>query len=357
MIFEPASTILFIGIMAFSVLLATLINYYHKFTKKPVASTFPDDIYHKIKPTLDAFEERRRRLKFLSNLINYIIFIGVGYLCYRALAFTIYDFLILPALLLLPLLLIIKFQFFRLKKFTKEYKTEVMQLFVKLTHESFELNPTGYIAVSELEKSGLYAFPEYIKTSNVSGEDHIQGNIEGIKVQVSDLEVFKGEQKEVGLVFSGNFMIAEFPDDIFRGETYVIPDFEGSGLMKEVLHTVSNKKTFKVPGERVDFRYPDFEKVYDVVSTNAEEAKYLIDKPMMEFLLQLDRSIHDKVLVALSMKGRYIYMGVLFNYLKLEPSLHHPVNTPFILERIYLYMNLLIAMVRHVKKTVDLKSP
>lgn len=347
---------LLIAVVLPSFLIPTLINYYHLFNNTSLdRSTFSADIMPKLSDTLSRFEKRRKILKVLSDILNYLIFGFIGYVSYwffntfEPVHYRLYFFV----LLLIPALLLLKLPFFNLKQFTRKYKKEVMQRFLAITHESLRYEPKGMVPVKDLKRSGLYGFDTHIGNNSLTkltGEDLIEGLVDGVHIKISDIEAFKGESKEVGLIFSGNFMVADFEDITFEGETFITPDFSESGLVNDILHEVASKKTFKVDGEKVKFNFPDFERIYDVYTTNEQEAKKLLTRKLTDKMLQLDNKLHDKVLVALTIKGKSLFIGVLFNFLKMEPRLRYSVTMPHILERNYLYINLMLSIVEEVKK-------
>ena len=81
------------------------------------------------------------------------------------------------------------------------------------------------------------------------------------------------------------FQIAGFQKD-FQGHT-----------------TVLRNSLFKLSfsGSRVKLENPDFEKTFDVYSTDQIEARYLLSPSMMERLLALDREFNKNITISFKM--------------------------------------------------------
>ncbi len=83
-------------------------------------------------------------------------------------------------------------------------------------------------------------------------------------------------------IFKGFFFIADFQKD-FQGHT-----------------TILRNSLFKLSssGSRVKLENPDFEKTFDVYSTDQIEARYLLSPSMMERLLALDREFNKNITIS-----------------------------------------------------------
>ena len=83
-------------------------------------------------------------------------------------------------------------------------------------------------------------------------------------------------------IFKGFLFIADFHKE-FQGETTVLRD----SFFK-----------IKMGASRVKMENPDFEKVFDVFSTNQIEARYLITPSMMERMLKLDSNFKKGITIS-----------------------------------------------------------
>lgn len=304
--------------------------------------------------TIRKFEKRRVVLKWISDILNVAIFMFVGYLSFLffsnesgKLSYKLYFFILLT----LPLLLLIKRPFFRLKRFTRQFKNQVMTLLIKSVHPALGYKADGVLPLEIIKDSEIFNLHNFAKelNKNYQGEDLIYGEVNGVGLAFSDVEAFSGIGKEVKLVFTGTFLSADFPFD-FKGKTFVVPDLSASGFKEDLLSkSVTNKKTFSTEGERIDLVDPTFEKVYDVFSTNEEEARYIMSPQLRKALLKLDGEANDKVVVALSFIGNQVFIGMLFNYLKFEPSLNIPLNKMNILCYAYNQLSLVLEVVAEIQ--------
>ncbi|MDN4164336.1 DUF3137 domain-containing protein [Cytophagales bacterium LB-30] len=300
------------------------------------------------------FEKRRVLLKWVSDILNVAIFAFVGYLSFLFFSsdsgkysYKVYLFILLT----LPLLLLIKRPFFNLKRFTRQYKNQVLSLLIKAVNPALGYKSDGVLPLEIIKDSEIFNLQHFANelNKNYQGEDLIYGEVNGVGLAFSDVEAFSGIGKEVKLVFTGTFLSADFPFD-FKGKTFVVPDLSASGFKEDLLSkSVTNKKTFKTEGDRVDLVDPTFEKIYDVFSTNEEEARYIMSPQLRKSLLKLDGEANDKVVVALSFIGNQVFIGMLFNYLKFEPSLNIPLDRMNILTYAYNQLNLVLEVVAEIQ--------
>ena len=305
---------------------------------------------------LDAFEEERLKHQKRSDVINLVLFSIFGGTSWAY--FTQLDPRMAKAyffaLLFFGGIMWIKSRFFLLRKFTKEYKTEVLGGLIAGLDPRLEYTQDKRVGNEALRDSGLFGLTKVMESNeplSIEGEDYIHGSLgEGVDLQISDLEVYRGEGEQVRLVFAGTFLVVEFPEP-FEAETYVMPDFSGAGVLQDLLHQVSNKKTFVVEAQQVQLNNPEFEKVYDVFSTKEESTKNLINSKVQEHLLALDNKSADKVLVACSFKGNRMYMGSLFTNLRFEPSLHRPVNRAEDWQMIYTQLELYLQLINALQQS------
>ena len=303
---------------------------------------------------LDAFEEERLKHKRRSDLWDMILFTVFGGLSWAY--FTQLDprmaRLYFLVLLMFAAIMWIKSRFFRLKNFTVEYKQEVLGGLIAGLDYRLEYARNQRVPNQELANSGLFGIADVMdgKTPlTLEGEDYIHGEIDGINLQISDLELYKGEGEQVRLVFTGTFLVAEFPKP-FAGDIYVMPDFSEVHLLQDMLHQVANKKTYKVEAPQVAIDDADFEKVYEVYGSDISATEALLTSGVRAQLMALDGKSDDTVQVACSFRGNYLYLGSLFSNLQFEPKLHRPVNRPEDWQAIYTQISLYLSLLAEVQK-------
>ena len=147
-------------------------------------------------------------------------------------------------------------------------------------------SPNNGVSEDLFRNSGLFTSPDRYHT-----EDLIQGRVgktdfccaeihaEERKTRVNS----KGQTSHYWVdIFKGFFFIADFQKD-FQGHT-----------------TILRNSLFKLSssGSRVKLENPDFEKTFDVYSTDQIEARYLLSPSMMERLLALDREFNKNITIS-----------------------------------------------------------
>ena len=152
--------------------------------------------------------------------------------------------------------------------------------------ENAVFTPEEGIKESTFRNCALFTSPDRYHT-----EDLIQGRVgktdfccaeihaEERKTRVNS----KGQTSHYWVdIFKGFFFIADFQKD-FQGHT-----------------TILRNSLFKLSssGSRVKLENPDFEKTFDVYSTDQIEARYLLSPSMMERLLALDREFNKNITIS-----------------------------------------------------------
>ena len=133
---------------------------------------------------------------------------------------------------------------------------------------------------------GLFTSPDRYHT-----EDLIQGRVG--KTDFSCAEVHAEERKTR---VNSKGQTSHYWVDIFKGFLFIADfqkDFQGHT-------TVLRNSLFKLSfsGSRVKLENPDFEKTFDVYSTDQIEARYLLSPSMMERLLALDREFNKNITIS-----------------------------------------------------------
>lgn len=272
-------------------------------------------------------EARRKRIKMASDVSNYVIF-----LVFALISNWFFNLegdrnkLYVFVLILLPLMFKIKGPFFKLKKFTRDYKHQVMNHLIRTVHPSLGYEQDEVVPLDSIETSEMFNLHEFADSKgekNYKGEDLVFGEINGVGLAFSDVEARTGMGKDNKMVFDGTFFIAEFPDS-FSGKTFVVPDFSKTSMFSQMVKgdKVSSKKSFNMAGEKVDLHHEGFEKIYDIYSTDKEEVNRLFTQMLIDNMILLDSKSNDKVLVAFSFIDNKLYIGMLFNYLQFEPDIN-----------------------------------
>lgn len=173
------------------------------------------------------------------------------------------------------------------KRYQASFKHQVMGRLVSTLFPSFKYSPEGSIAKSTYAYSQL--FPR--SYDSYAGEDYCQGRVRETDVEFSELhtqyKVRSGKNTRWVTIFNGVFVHADFHKHL-KGRTFVTPDLAekvlGSwlgGLLQDAATMVDNR------GERIRLEHPEFEKQFAVMSTNPQEARYVLTPAMQEKILGL----------------------------------------------------------------------
>ena len=146
-------------------------------------------------------------------------------------------------------------------------------------------SPNNGVSEELFRNSGLFTSPD-----RYHAEDLIEGCLDKTSFICSEVhaEERRARSTKNGVqyywedIFKGFLFIADFHKE-FQGETTVLRD----SFFK-----------IKMGASRVKMENPDFEKVFDVFSTNQIEARYLITPSMMERMLKLDSNFKKGVTIS-----------------------------------------------------------
>lgn len=166
--------------------------------------------------------------------------------------------------------------------YKKEVITKVLQSFC----EDAAFIPEQGIDENVFINSNLFISPDRYHT-----EDLIKGRVGKTVFRCAEVHAeekktsvnSKGQTRTYWVdIFKGFIFIADFHKD-FQGQTTVVRN----SLLK-----------WNFSGSRVKLENPDFEKIFDVYSTNQVEARYLLSPSMMEQLVALDRGMNKSIKIS-----------------------------------------------------------
>ena len=166
------------------------------------------------------------------------------------------------------------------------YKKEVIAQVLQSFCENATFTPEQGIHESEFRNCGLFTSPDRYHT-----EDLIEGR-KG-KTAFCCAEVH-AEERKTRVDSKGR--TSHYWVDIFKGFLFIADfqkDFQGHT-------TVRRNSLFKLSfgGSRVKLENPDFEKTFDVYSTDQVEARYLLSPSMMERLLKLEKELNKDITIS-----------------------------------------------------------
>lgn len=235
-----------------------------------------DSLAQKLAPTLQVLENKRKELlrKGRSEgLIYAAIFLVVGVIALLILKLEgIFGPIVIVVVSVIIFITCINN---KSKIFSFFYKEEVVDEIIHAFCPNATYSPNNGVSEDLFRNSGLFTSP-----NRYHAEDLIEGCLDKTSFICSEVhaEERRARSTKNGVqyywedIFKGFLFIADFHKE-FQGETTVLRD----SFFK-----------IKMGASRVKMENPDFEKVFDVFSTNQIEARYLITPSMMERMLKLD---------------------------------------------------------------------
>lgn len=243
-----------------------------------------DSLYEKLTPALTQLENKRLELKKKGTnaglvaggiciLIGIIITVWTG-----GNSFGFYISLIIGIIILVGCI------HGQSKELSQYYKRDIIATIINSLCENSSFIPENGISEQQFMSSGLFN----TSPDRYSSEDMITGQVGKTSFACSEIVAeerrvstdSKGHRTERWVdIFKGFFFIADFQKD-FQGQTVV---YRNSWI----------KLNFR--NQRVKLENPEFEKKFDVYSTDQVEARYLLTPGMMEKLLELDRKFPGKI--------------------------------------------------------------
>ena len=274
------------------------------------------EIYQEIYPTLEEMEQKR--LEFLAKGRK-IIYIGGGMAVLIGLVWLVAltqtgD---LPHLfLILGILTVIGcsgYYVHQRNKVINVYKSVVIPKIISSVDSSYYYNAKRYINESQFKESQLFKKPD-----RYNGEDYISGRLGKTDFELSEVHAEYETRDKDGdssyhTIFKGLFMIADFHKD-FQGHTVVIPDKGGEGWFGRLVKRSSRKGM-----EIAKMENADFEKLFDVYTTDQVEARYILSMSMIENIMRLKGAFGSKIHMAFL--NSCVYIAIEWKFDILEPNL------------------------------------
>lgn len=227
------------------------------------------------------------------------------------------------------------------------FKDQIIEKIIHFIDASLVYDKMDCIQEKEFRRSGI--FPQ--DYDRYSGNDLVQGTIDGVNVRFSDLHVeekhrTKNGKEEWHTLFQGLFLVADFNKD-FRGATFVFPDFaqRSLGLIGEWIQSLNTTK-----GELIKLDHTEFEKLFVVYGDDQIESRYILSHALMEKIVEFQKKTGKQV--SLSFVHSQMYLCV--DYKK---ELFEPILSQSLLEFVHIqnYFELL-AMIIGIVDTFKLNE-
>lgn len=161
---------------------------------------------------------------------------------------------------------------------TKTYKGLVVHRVVKALGAGLTYKPE-----SSLTERAFLAMELFADTpTSFTSEDEIGGRKDNVSYSIHEVRATRRQGKHTVTVFHGLMIRLDFNKN-FRGKTSVVPNGEAvstGSLLGRVLSIAGRQSKNAVRLEN-----PEFERMFDVYSTDDQEARYLLTPKLMELVL------------------------------------------------------------------------
>lgn len=173
------------------------------------------------------------------------------------------------------------------------FKEEVIAKIVQFVDPSLQYQVNQHISEKEYTTSELFSHD----FDRLSGNDLVQGSINGVSLKFSDLHVAKRKEDKEGRehfesIFQGLFFVADF-NKTFTCKTFIFPDgVSVLGILGEWMQGLNKSK-----GELVKLDNDLFEKFF-VVYGDQIESRYILSPSLMERILAFKEKIGKALLIS-----------------------------------------------------------
>lgn len=290
-----------------------------------------DSLAQKLAPTLQVLENKRK--EFLrkgrsEGLIYAAVFLIVGVITLLILKLEgIFGPIVIVVISVIIFITCINN---KSKIFSSFYKEEVVDEIIHAFCSNATYSPNDGVGEDLFKNSGLFTSPD-----RYHAEDLIEGCLDKTSFVCSEVHA---EERKVRSTKNG---VQYYWEDIFKGFLFIADfhkDFQGET-------TVLRDSFFKIKmgASRVKMENPDFEKVFDVFSTNQIEARYLITPSMMERMLKLDSNF--KKGVTISFRNSTILVAIPDSKNRFEADVWSSLNDMSILKSDFAVLQSLLEIV------------
>lgn len=224
------------------------------------------------------------------------------------------------------------------RQYARAYKKDILPEIVCL-FGNFQYDMKGKIPMDAMKPSKVV--PKY---TSYRSEDHFSGAYKGVGIQFSEIELKKKSGKSTVTVFKGLAILLTNGTRKFHGHTILTKD-QGKigGWFKKQTSNMT----------RADLVDPEFERLFDVFTTDQVEARYLIDPRIVENLKALYNDYSgDKMMGAFYDDHFLIMIGSKVNHF--EPA---SIQTPATNEESLLAMKHEIAQILSIVDRLSLYDP
>ncbi|MGB3962752.1 MAG: DUF3137 domain-containing protein [Sulfurimonas sp.] len=275
------------------------------------------DFYYKVLyPTLGKLEKERKHLRYRIFLIGFaytfVFFLGALAL-QNAFLFGLDFFAFLFVLYLGIGAFLYKLL---IKDYTHAFKDAIIHPLITELDSRLSYVHLFHVAQHLFERSQLFQG----RIDRMSGNDFVQGEIDGVKIEFSDLHAERRHKDSKGreswsTVFRGLFIVADF-NKTFHGKTIVLPDT----AQKTFGNIIGGWLQSNNIGRDMLVKLDDieFEKKFVVYGSDQIEARYILTHSLMQRILAFEKKTKHPVYI--SFVGHAIHIAIEYNKDLFEPT-------------------------------------
>ncbi|WP_434579933.1 DUF3137 domain-containing protein [Sulfurimonas sp. NW15] len=206
-----------------------------------------------------------------------------------------------------------------IKDYTAQFKSLIIEPLIQEIDKNLTYLPNAHIAQENFTRSKIFT----ARPDKFSGNDYIRGEIDGIKIELSDIHAQKKHKDSKGrtswsTIFQGLFIVCEF-NKHFASQTVILPDSAQNTFGTLIGNWLQANNMSR--SELVKMDNIAFEKEFVVYSNDQIEARYILTHTLMSKLLHLKKKSKHPLYV--SFLGGNIYMAIEYNKDLFEPSVFH----------------------------------
>lgn len=286
-----------------------------------------EQLMEELSPTLQKLEEKRKVIK-KEALKRALTWDSIILIIALAISFYIPLILLFAFALIITITLIIILS--RSQPICADYKEQVISRLVKALVEQGKYDPNKGISQNTFNESKLFISPD-----RYDSEDLISGVIDKTSFCFAEVHAEERRVQSNGktttthwvTIFKGFMFIADFHKD-FVGQTIVARD-----------------SFLKLKRGRVKMENPEFERHFDVFSTDQIEARYILTPSMMERIVTLNNKLGGDIVLSFYNSNVMIAVNNSTNHF--EAGIWRPINNTKVLLREY---NLITSMISIVEE-------
>ncbi len=243
----------------------------------------------------------------------------------------------MPLTLILVILWSVLFQMdihrdsIRVGRYQETFKQQIIHPLIQAMDDQFIHTPDHCVSYQLVRASAF--FPT--RVDKFSGNDHVNGQVDGVDFQFSDVKLLQRHTDSKGRVtweklFCGTFFVAEFNKHT-QGVTVIHPETWEYGAP-------SYTRYLKMDN-------PEFNQQFNVYGTDSIEAHYLLTHTMMKRLMEIKKLATEDLLITFA--DGCIYLAIDYGN---DPN-EAPINIP-VSNRVIQYIHtlqLLVDVIRELK--------